>query len=552
MLSLNRTRLTELLGSFLLGGALVAIVYELSALTAGASGPVSAQPAAGSEVSDASANDAEARPSSVYAGAEDEGGDGLVAAADSADAAGDAGPPASGPAWMQTDAEGSYTAFPPVHADAVALDEEDEAAFPQHGLITGAAAIIREHTDLKAKMVGIVRAGTRLRVDGELSFGGGCSKGWHKVFPYGWICMNAGMRVGEDPPDDGLVNNPKPKLEEPMPYEYWRVNHDATPFFHRLPSFSEQDRADEAGQAWVAEHAREPMPTHPAQRPEEVPAVVKEYLNAGYYVTVAGEAVKSKRHFLRTLRGVYARKYQLGQKEGSKFQGVVLPNGAEDLPVYWILRETGMKQRKEPGSELLVDAVFDGDEEPPERRARWPFKRKVLLGAHEYFEDDDGRVMRAYAVGKARKLKRPPGVGQDETWVHVDLSEQVLVAYEGDRPVFTTLVSTGREPGMTPIGVHRLQSKHVATSMRDQPVEDDAYSIEDVPWTQYFHNNVALHGAFWHGGFGLVRSHGCVNLSPADARWLFGFLHPRLPAGWHSVMPGVSKNGEGSAVVITE
>ena len=62
---------------------------------------------------------------------------------------------------------------------------------------------------------------------------------------------------------------------------------------------------------------------------------------------------------------------------------------------------------------------------------------------------------------------------------------------------------------------------------------------------------VALHGAFWHSGFGLVRSHGCVNLSPADARWLFGFLSAPLPAGWHAVMPGMGDAAKGSAVVVT-
>ena len=332
-----------------------------------------------------------------------------------------------------------------------------------------------------------------------------------------------------------------------MPYDYWRVNHDATPFYHRLPSFEEQDRADVAGQAWVAAHGREPMPTHPAQRPEEVPAVVKEYLNAGYYVTVAGEAVKSKRYFLRTLRGVYARKYQLESRQGSDFRGVVL-GSADELPMYWIARETGMVKRKEPGSEILVDVP----DLTAERRSRWPFRREIVIGTHHFYEDDDGNMMRAYAVAVARKIKRPPGVESSETWVHIDLSEQTLVAYDGDRPVFVTIVSTGKEEGMTPIGVHRLQSKHIATSMRDQPQEDDAYSIEDVPWTQYFHNNVALHGAFWHGAFGLVRSHGCVNLAPSDARWLFGFLGPKLPEGWHAASPGVAGLGPGSPVVITE
>jgi lipoprotein-anchoring transpeptidase ErfK/SrfK len=164
--------------------------------------------------------------------------------------------------------------------------------------------------------------------------------------------------------------------------------------------------------------------------------------------------------------------------------------------------------------------------------------------------------MRAYAVGEAYKLKRPPSVAPGEHWVHIDLSEQVLVAYDGDTPVFATLVSTGKTPGMTPVGVHRVQMKHVATSMRDQPIEDEAYSIDDVPWTQYFQGSVALHGAFWHAGFGIERSHGCVNLSPADARWLFGFTEPGLPEGWHAISPtGRSSSpnaGKGSAVVVTE
>lgn len=62
-----------------------------------------------------------------------------------------------------------------------------------------------------------------------------------------------------------------------------------------------------------------------------------------------------------------------------------------------------------------------------------------------------------------------------------------------------------------------------------------AYSIENVPWVMYFRDSFALHGAFWHSGLGAVRSHGCVNLSPDDARWLFHWTSPTLPDGWHAV-----------------
>jgi len=268
-------------------------------------------------------------------------------------------------------------------------------------------------------------------------------------------------------------------------------------------------------------------------------------MNAGYYVTKGGEEMKSKRRFIRTLRGAYARKYQLRIKEAPSFQGRLV-DGAEDLPLYFVRRELPLMKRESEGSDVLVES-----ETLPERLTTHPFVDKIYIGNKVYYEDADGLLMRGYAVGKAYKLKRPPGVDSDERWIHIDLSEQTLVAYDGDEPMFATLVSTGKEPGMTPIGVHRVQTKLVAASMRDQPQEDEAYSIDDVPWTQYFSGSVALHGAFWHAGFGQVRSHGCVNLSPSDARWLFGFTDPPLPTDWHAVAP-TRGTPEGSAIVVTE
>ncbi len=80
---------------------------------------------------------------------------------------------------------------------------------------------------------------------------------------------------------------------------------------------------------------------------------------------------------------------------------------------------------------------------------------------------------------------------------------------------------------------------------------DDTYRIQDVPWTQYFEGGFALHTAFWHNRFGLRRSHGCVNLAPADAHRIFQETWPRIPEGWH----GVTTDGSGfraSRVHVTE
>jgi lipoprotein-anchoring transpeptidase ErfK/SrfK len=140
-------------------------------------------------------------------------------------------------------------------------------------------------------------------------------------------------------------------------------------------------------------------------------------------------------------------------------------------------------------------------------------------------------------------VEPPAGVGPDEKWIDVNLARQTLTAYVGARPVFVTLVSSGRAGSETPTGSFRIQHKHVSTTMDDATSPDGAYSIEDVPWTLYFRDGIALHTAFWHDRFGEPRSHGCVNLTPADARFLFEWTEPAVPRAWHGAFATRSRPG---------
>ena len=70
-------------------------------------------------------------------------------------------------------------------------------------------------------------------------------------------------------------------------------------------------------------------------------------------------------------------------------------------------------------------------------------------------------------------------------------------------------------------------------------------------WIQYFASGYALHGAYWHDVFGVPRSHGCINLAPIDARFVFMWTDPPVPEGWHGINIG-SEMGEGTAVEIHE
>jgi lipoprotein-anchoring transpeptidase ErfK/SrfK len=155
----------------------------------------------------------------------------------------------------------------------------------------------------------------------------------------------------------------------------------------------------------------------------------------------------------------------------------------------------------------------------------------------------DGAWMLARDLARPVLASPPAEVAHPaERWIDVDTASQTLVAYEGVRPVYATLASTGRGPpetNVTPPGVHRIWVKMVMTDMDNVDREDveEHYSMEDVPYVQFFDGAVALHGTYWHGDFGHARSHGCVNLAPLDARWLFSFTAPRLPAGWAAVYP---------------
>ncbi|HEY2407674.1 MAG TPA: L,D-transpeptidase [Polyangiaceae bacterium] len=77
------------------------------------------------------------------------------------------------------------------------------------------------------------------------------------------------------------------------------------------------------------------------------------------------------------------------------------------------------------------------------------------------------------------------------------------------------------------------------------------FELRDVPWIQYFASGYALHGAYWHDVFGIPRSHGCINLAPIDARYVFMWTDPPVPKGWQGINVG-SDMGEGTGVVVRE
>jgi len=126
-------------------------------------------------------------------------------------------------------------------------------------------------------------------------------------------------------------------------------------------------------------------------------------------------------------------------------------------------------------------------------------------------------------IGRVIPNPDPPEGVDNGRWIEVNLKDQTIAVYEQNQMVFATLIASGIEPFWTRPGLFQIYQKYDATPMRGAFEADrsDAYYLEDVPWTMYYDKARALHGAYWHNGFGTPRSHGCVNMSVGDARWLY-------------------------------
>jgi lipoprotein-anchoring transpeptidase ErfK/SrfK len=112
----------------------------------------------------------------------------------------------------------------------------------------------------------------------------------------------------------------------------------------------------------------------------------------------------------------------------------------------------------------------------------------------------------------------PEELASEDRWIDVDVTNQILTAYEGSTPVKTFLVSTGTAYHPTVTGLFRIWLR-----LRWDDMAGPGYYLPSVPYTMYFYEGYALHGTYWHSNFGTPMSHGCVNLHTDDAGWLFEF-----------------------------
>lgn len=122
-----------------------------------------------------------------------------------------------------------------------------------------------------------------------------------------------------------------------------------------------------------------------------------------------------------------------------------------------------------------------------------------------------------------------PDVDPATKKVVVNLNYQSISCMEGDKEVYFCRVSTGMQNDSTPLGEHSVYWKLISVRMT-ATATGASYDLPGMSWTTFFaQNGVAIHAATSHNDFGTVRSHGCVNCRPEDAKWIFRWSQPTVP-----------------------
>jgi hypothetical protein len=438
--------------------------------------------------------------------------------------------------------------------------ESKDASEPRHGAKIASIAmrtwIYVAPTDRSTKL-GYLRAGAVID-RAEASAGtDGCAGGWYRVVPRGYVCVGKGASLAlNHQVVEAAVRGPMRRA--PLPYQYVVSRSPPPHLYFRLPTREDQERVEGST---LGVHLAQWSPSGFGGPVDAVPTFLAEGRDLPkpygaeeklHYSVHAGRAREAAAFGLITSFDWTGRRFGLTTEldlipldrtraaKPSGHHGAVFDRPGTPAIV---IHQGATLMREGDDGKLREDGIAPF-------RSGWALTGKGEGGLVETTEG-------AWLAKGDLLIAEPPGdpsgfASAGKKWIDISIKQQMLVAYEGKRAVFATLVSTGiggmGDPATTHAtvrGIYMIRAKHVSATM-DGDEATDSYDLRDVPYIQYFFEGYALHGAFWHDDFGKPRSHGCVNLAPADAAWLFEWTDPVVPPEWHGAV-----NSEGGTLVYT-
>lgn len=546
-------------------------------------------------------------------------------------------------------------------ASAEAAPHPDE---PTLGITAFVTTVYKEPRSTSSKL-GYLRVGAKIARSAEPAGTSGCPGGWYEIKPRGFVCIGKDATLDMDAPILEAAAR-RPNLKAALPYHYGFVR-SVLPLYLRVPTEKEQYKSEfklkehlewfdqnkdeitkvslgandvpidergvpipnkRIGELGLAKNSTEqgigvllggqsdddPIPFWLADGKRAIPNIsdfiVPEYAvfadrarrHTGLSVIgsfVPGPDALERRMAITTdLR--LAPESKLKPDTGSPYHGVELSDELT-LPLAFV-RSQGTSRYKIVRGQVVPEGTVDY------RSVQALSGTMRRIGGVKYYRTRDKYWLHQLDVGLAIAPATWPAAAESGAkWIEVSLGSQTLVLWEGKRPIYATLISSGRagidnpkKTTATVMGTFKIKNKHItatmdsnessavggkaATSARGDsgqsrskgrssdkaksgeekvPTKGDGeygvttrrgqgtFVLRDVPYIQYFEAGYALHTAYWHDVFGVPRSHGCINLSPIDAHRIFLWTDPPVPEGWHAVNAG-GEMGDGTTVVIHE
>ena len=410
----------------------------------------------------------------------------------------------------------------------------------------------------------------------------GCE--WYAVEPRGYVCVGRDATLDPDDPAVVEIRRGAGDMTSPWPFSYGEST--GVPRYAGVPSAQEQRRAE-----WdLTEHLDAVRRAREVSSPEQIAAIDKDLV--GVDLSPAGVEAPTLLPFGPSVREgrkriangstvAYTRSFDADGRTWlvswdhailpkdrvrpyprSEFRGVDLGAPGKDsvsLPIAFFRRTPRPKYRRGEGGfeptgdswPALAWAALTG-EEVSHAGQRFLETREPGVFASA----SDATVIRANEKIPFIKLKSD--TEDRRKWIDISILGGWFVAYEGKTPVFATLIAPGRgglphrnvdpiETAATPIGTFRVDGKFATATMVSSTNSELVHT--EVQFVQNFHGAHALHGAYWHGAWGELKSGGCVNLAPHDALKMFHWSDPQLPEGWHG-MKSIKDFGTATTVVV--
>lgn len=446
----------------------------------------------------------------------------------------------------------------------------------------------------EATELGTFALGRALPMRGEPQEGEDCPGGWYGVEPTGYVCV--GPSASLEPPHPAV--KPVAPSAAPLPYRYARVRRGGTVAYAAAPGMLAETlheprlekrrqhprkerrlgaaandvprdgtgmptgppvvRPDSVGVAedgyryttsfFALDQRRPTVPVGlrltpaPPSPPlvgalvDHLPAV--KVLRRRSVIALAGDVkveVAGEPRDMHVLPdGGFVPSERLEPVLGTTWHG--LPLRGRELPVAFAMRSNVHPRHVEGPQAIVQDEVYALRQAIP-----LTGRYRTINGERHYCTVDERWVRARDVIMVFNRHEFPDFATDGQRWLDVSLANQTLVAYEGKKPLYATLISSGRErlgdpetEPATPQGVFRVVGKAITRDLPPDEVER-RYEVLDAPWALELDAGFAITGSTWRSAFGDAFGHHDIALSPIDAHWLFGWAAPELPSGWHSV-----------------